>query len=214
MKNISRQKIGLLCALCACVLFWLPIYKVNTYFLFFPLGEKNIHLVPNLLSGIWSLGIVFLIYIRGIISFKTKKTRLCSILINWALFATFLEIFISPTNEKSGYTGVANNVTLLIIAVVFVCILIFGVKEIAKLALLFFIAGSFFSNLVMVSESMGIYGFIALALIITSFYLQGNINIKNLEIETKYLYANSKVESIKLVDCARKEIKPTVSRIR
>ncbi len=213
MKNTTKQKWGLICAFFACVLFWLPIYEINTFFLFFPTGKESIHLIPKFASGLWALVVVFLLYIRGIITFKTKKLRLISILINWALFATFIEIFISPTNKNVGYGGIANNFTMLILTIVFISIVIFSVKEIAKLALLFFLLGSFFSNIMLVSDSMGVWGFITLSFIIVSFYLQGNINMKMLEVETRYLFLNSKSQSIKLIEGTKKEARTTLTKL-
>ncbi len=204
MKNTVKQKIGLLFALCACVLFWLPIYSVRTTFLFFSIEKETINLVPNLASGLWALGIVFLLYVRGIISFKSKKLRLISILVNWSLFSTFLEIILSPI-EKNIQLGIADtNFILLMSAVVFVSILLFGVKEIAKLVLILLILGSFFSHFMIVSESMGSFGFIALAFVIISFYLQGNLDIKVLKIEARYLFGNSKSQTIHIVESAKK----------
>ncbi len=213
MKKSTKEKLGIICAFFACVLFWLPIYEVNTFFLFFPTGKESIHLIPKFASGLWALVVVFLLYIRGIITFKTKKIRLISILINWALFSTFIEIFISPTNKNAGYGGVANNFAILIFSIVFISIIIFSVKEIAKLALLFFLLGSFFSNIMLVSDSMGVWGFVTLSFIIVSFYLQGNINMKTLEVETRYLFLNSKSQNIKLIEDAKKEARITPTKV-
>ncbi len=213
MKSLTKQKIGLVFALCACVLFWLPIHSGQRFVLFIPVGKEQLNLIPNLSSGLASLIIVFLIYIRGIISFKTKKTRLFSILTNWALLATFVEIFISPMGKSPNYDALTENIMLLIFAILFISILLFGVKEIAKIVLLIFIVGSFFSNILLVSESMGTLGFVALALIITSFYLQGNLNVKVLEIETRYLFANSRNQTIKLIDDAQKESKRALTKL-
>ncbi len=214
MKYIRKQKLGLVFALCACILFWLPIYSVNTFFLFFPTGTETISLIPNFASGLFSLVVVFLLYMRGIISFKTKKTRLVSILINWSLLATFFEILVSPVMEGGKQDAFVHNIGLLICAVLFMSILLFGVREIAKIVFLIFILGSFFSNLMVVSESMGVLGFIALALIIISFYLQGNIHIKTLETETRYLFGNTPQQTIHLVDSAKKEARTLASKMR
>lgn len=208
MVTIKKQKLGLICAIVACILFWIPLYQVHTYILFIPVKKETINLLPNLVSGLLSLILIFLIYIRGIISFKSKKLRLASLLINWALLATFLEIVISPFSANPTRDAVLNNFVLLLFCVVFIAILLFGVKEIAKLILLVFILGTFFSNIMLVSDAMGFIGFIALGLVITSFYLQGNINLPVVETEAKYLFAQKK--TVSLIDTAQKQVKSTV----
>ncbi len=189
MKTLQKQKVGLGFAIIACVLFWIPIYSIEEYILFIPIKTGTINILPSLASGLISIVLVFLIYIRGIISFKHKKLRLASILINWALFSTFVELFLFPLERGTRYDALANNLLLIIICAAFVAVLLFGVKEIAKLVLLMFIIGSFFSNFILVSNSMGVLGFLALACIITSFYLQGNISLASLKTETHYLYS-------------------------
>ncbi len=186
LKRVTKQKVGLLFALIACVVFWLPMYTTREYFLFIPLQEKTLNLLPTLASGVFALLIMFLIYIRRIISFKSKRLQFLSFFINWLLFATFVEILISPYTHE-GYSVFMDNAFALVIAGAFVAVMLFGLKEIAKVALLIFIAGSFFSNFITVSQAMGVFGFIALICIITSFYLQGNIQLKNLKDEARYL---------------------------
>jgi len=205
IKRAVKQKIGLFFALVACILFWVPLYEVRTYILFIPIKREYLALLPNLASGLLAIVIIFLIHIRGIISFKSKRLRLASLLINWALFATFLEIIISPLSQNPNHDVLANNLALLLCSVVFIVVLLFGVKEIAKIVLLLFIIGSFFANFILVSNAMGFVGFIALALIITSFYLQGNINIKVLGTEARYLFAQE--HTVNLIDSATREVR-------
>ncbi len=186
LKRVTKQKVGLLFALIACVVFWLPLYTTRQYFLFIPLQEKTLNLLPTLASGVFALLIIFLIYVRKIIVFKSKRLHFISFLINWVLFATFVEILIFPY-AGDGYTVFTDNAFSLVMAGAFVAVILFGLKEIAKIALLIFIAGSFFSNFMTVSQAMGIFGFIALMCIIISFYLQGNIELHTLKDEARYL---------------------------
>ena len=186
MKKARKQVIGLGFTLLACVVFWLPLYKIKTYVLFIPI-KSTLTLVPGLASSVIALVLVFLLYARGIISFKSKRYRLISLLINWAVFATFFEIILFPINTSS-YDFILDNYTLLVSLVAFVSVLLFGLKEIAKVASLAFTNMCFFSNIMVVNNAMGSWGFMALALLIVGFYFQENIQLKTLKDEVHYLY--------------------------
>ena len=188
MKKLTKQRIGLICSFIACMLFWIPLYESKKFFLFIPIKTKGISLLPTLTSGLVALVFVFLLYIRGIIVFKSKKIKAPSMLINWAVFSTFIEILISPYASNLGYTIFQDNGFLLIATIITVVILVCGVKEIAKIALLVFILGSFFSNFMTVSEAMGFLGFVALGFVLVGFYLQQNIKIDGLKNEVEYLF--------------------------
>lgn len=197
MKKLKKQRWGLICSFVACVVFWVPLYQTRKWFLFIPLKVQGISLLPSLASGLIALIFVFLLYIRGIIVFKSKKIKIPSMIINWAVFSTFIEILLSPYATKNGYTIFQDNAMLIIFTVITGAILVCGVKEIAKIVLLLFILGSFFTNLMVVSEAMGFFGFIALGLVLTGCYLQQNIKIEGLKNELEYLFLPHTTNQIK-----------------
>ena len=202
MKKLTKQKWGLLSSLIACIIFWLPLYEVTEWFLFIPVKTTKISLLPSLTSGIIALIFIFLLYVRCIIVFNSKRYQFLSIFINWTVFSTFVEIVISPFVSADGCTIFQDNAFLVISAIIMCVILLCGVKEIAKIVLLIFILSACFSNLMAVSEAMGFLGFVSLAFVLAGFYLQQNIKIDGLKNEVDYLFLSHK-QKIVLV----KEIK-------
>jgi|GEM_PF-2241032 len=69
---------------------------------------------------------------------------------------------------------------MVVAVVACIAVIIFGVKEIAKMAVGVLIILSILARINLVSDAMGFWGFIALILTAVSFYLQENININNL----------------------------------
>lgn len=200
IKIITQENIGLLLMVIACIIFWLPIHKYTeqTGFLIWKTSsEKLLDLKPDLISGSIALIFTFILYLRGIISFNNKISNLISFLINLTLFATILEIFISPYQNANAVKNVFLENTFSIVAsAVCISILIFGVKEIAKIILLIFFIFLFYFNLKLVNDAMGFLGYIQLLLIISSFFLQQNINISQLGMEVKYLFTNQNSKSL------------------
>ncbi len=199
MKKLKKQKWGLICSFIACVLFWVPLYESTKWFLFIPVHSRGISLLPTLTSGIVALIFVFLLYVRGIIVFNSKKIRIPSMLLNWAVFSTFVEILISPYASNSGYTIFQDNAFLFIATIITCVVLVCGVKEIAKIVLLVFIVSSFFNNLMTVSEAMGFCGFVALGFVLVGFYLQQNIKIESLKNEVEYLFLPTHKKEIYII---------------
>ena len=207
MKKLTKQKLGLICSLISCVLFWIPLYESKKWFLFIPLKSRGISLLPSLTSGLVALIFVFLLYVRGIIVFNSKKIKVPSMLLNWAVFSTFVEILISPYASNSGYTIFQDNAFLFILTIITCVILVCGVKEIAKIALLVFIVCSFFNNLMSVSEAMGFYGFVALCFVLAGFYLQQNIKIDGLKNEVEYLFLSTHKKEIYILKGKKIDVK-------
>ncbi len=188
MKKLTKQRWGLIYSFIACVLFWVPLYETREWFLFIPYNTKGLSLLPSLASGLIALVFVFLLYVRGIIVFKSKKIKIPSMILNWAVFSTFIEILISPYASNSGYTIFQDNAILILFTIITGVVLVCGVKEIAKIVVLMFLLGSFFTNLIVVSEAMGFLGFLALGFVIGGFYLQQNITLEGLKNEFEYLF--------------------------
>ena len=102
-KNFIQEIIGLSLALIACVIFWLPIYKyteISGIWFWKTTSEKFLDLKPDLISGGIALFFTLLLYLRGIICFNNKISTLISFLINLTLFATIIQIFISPVQSN------------------------------------------------------------------------------------------------------------------
>lgn len=199
-KFFTLENIGLFLAIIACIIFWLPIHKYteSSGILFWKsTSEKFLDLKPDLISGCIALIFTFILYLRGIISFENKISNLFSFLVNLTLFATIIEIFISPYQSDIAIKNIfLENTLSTVVCAVCIAILLFGVKEIAKLVLLIFFIFMFYFNIKLVNDAMGFLGYIQLLLIISSFFLQQNINLNQLGMEAKYLFINQNSKTL------------------
>ncbi|MCR4790604.1 MAG: hypothetical protein K5839_05940 [Treponemataceae bacterium] len=193
-KIFSPQNIGLFLAFVACIIFWLPIWKydeVHGIWFLKKIHQKTLDLKPGILSGFIALFINFILYVRGILSYKNKWLGLVSFLINLTLTATLIEIFISPGRAEASINPFFQNFYAIIGSAVCLAIIIFGVKEIAKLVLFVFFIANFWANLKLVNDAMGFVGYINLLLVVSSVFLQQNINFPKMGQEFRYLFANN-----------------------
>ena len=119
-KNFFTQEIiGLFLALIACIIFWLPIHKYteSSGILFWKTtSEKFLDLKPDLISGTIALLFTLILYLRGIISFENKISNLFSFLVNLTLFATIIEIFISPYQNSPAIKNIFLENTFSLVA--------------------------------------------------------------------------------------------------
>ena len=202
-KIFTRENIGLMLAVVACIIFWLPIYKyqeIHGFWFFKRISQETLDLKPGLISGFTALFINLILYLRGILSYQKKWLDFVSFLVNLTLFATLIEIFISPTFTTASSIPFLHNTLALCGSVACIVILIFGVKEFAKIALLVFFLSNFFMNLKLVNDAMGFAGYINLLIIVTSFYLQQKIDFATLKTEFKYLFGRGKSSTLTQTD--------------
>lgn len=208
-KFFTQEIIGLFLALIACIIFWLPIHKYteSSGILFWKTtSEKFLDLKPDLISGTIALLFTFILYLRGIIFFENKISNLFSFLVNLTLFATIIEIFISPYQNSPAIKNIfLENTFSLVASSVCIAILIFGVKEIAKIVLLIFFVFMFYFNIKLVNDAMGFLGYIEILLIVSSFFLQQNISLNQLGMEVKYLFTNQNSKPLIISEDLKKE---------
>ncbi len=208
-KFFTREIIGLILAIIACIIFWLPIHKYteSSGILFWKTtSEKFLDLKPDLISGGIALFFTLILYLRGVISFNNKISTLVSFLINLTLFATIIEIFISPYQANPAVKNIfLENTVSLVTSAVCIAILIFGVKEISKIVLLIFFIFMFYFNIKLVNDAMGFLGYFQLLLIVSSLFLQQNINFNQLGMEAKYLFSNQNSKPLTITEKAEKE---------
>lgn len=194
-KIFTPQNIGMVLAVIACVIFWLPIYKyqeVHGFWFMKKVEEKTLDLKPGLISGIIAIILNLILYGRGLVHYKNKWVGLASFLINLTLLATMIEIFVSPSSTSATTNPFLNNIFALVAAAVCLAILIFGVKEIAKFVLIIFFIGVSYMNLKLVNDAMGFLGYVNLVLVLVSAILQENIDLRNMADEFKYLFGGAK----------------------
>lgn len=203
-KFFTREIVGLILAVIACIIFWLPIHKYteSSGILFWKTtSEKFLDLKPDLISGGIALFFTLILYLRGVISFNNKISTLVSFLINLTLFATIIEIFISPYQANPAVKNIfLENTVSLVTSAVCIAILIFGVKEISKIVLLIFFIFMFYFNIKLVNDAMGFLGYFQLLLIISSLFLQQNINFNQLGMEAKYLFSNQNSKPLTITE--------------
>jgi hypothetical protein len=208
-KFFTREIVGLILAVIACIIFWLPIHKYteSSGILFWKTtSEKFLDLKPDLISGGIALFFTLILYLRGVISFNNKISTLVSFLINLTLFATIIEIFISPYQANPAVKNIfLENTFSLVASSVCIAILIFGVKEIAKIVLLIFFVFIFYFNIKLVNDAMGFLGYIEILLIVSSFFLQQNISLNQLGMEVKYLFTNQNSKLLIISEDLKKE---------
>ena len=208
-KFFTRKIVGLILAVIACIIFWLPIHKYteSSGILFWKTtSEKFLDLKPDLISGGIALFFTLILYLRGVISFNNKISTLVSFLINLTLFATIIEIFISPYQANPAVKNIfLENTVSLVTSAVCIAILIFGVKEISKIVLLIFFIFMFYFNIKLVNDAMGFLGYFQLLLIVSSLFLQQNINFNQLGMEAKYLFSNQNSKPLIISEDLKKE---------
>ena len=155
--HLSRQAAGIILTAAACLLFWFPYPYIHRSFLF--KSYKVLSLQPTLISGFFALTLILCLYIRGIFTIKNTTVTFVAFLTNLTLFATIFEIFISPEQNQT----VASTVSPIKAALLSFCAaaILLGVREIAKTVFFLLISGMLFFRLKLVSDAMGIFGYIA-----------------------------------------------------
>ena len=186
LKSISNETVGIILIAITCLIFWFPYSYTEKNFIFNRI--KHISLFPSLVTGFFSLAFTGILYIRGIFSLKKQKFTLLSFLLNLTLFATIFEIFISPEKEPAVLSPVKTAFLAFSAATI-----LFGVRETAKTVFMLMLVGTFFFRLKLVSDAMGIFGYIAFITMISGLYLEESINPEQIKSEWKYLL-NGKME--------------------
>ena len=181
--HLSRQAAGIILTAAACLLFWFPYPYIHRSFLF--KSYKVLSLQPTLISGFFALTLILCLYIRGIFTIKNTTVTFVAFLTNLTLFATIFEIFISPEQNQTA----ASTVSPIKAALLSFCAaaILLGVREIAKTVFFLLISGMLFFRLKLVSDAMGIFGYIAFLSLISGLYLQESINVQNLKNDCNYL---------------------------
>ena len=64
----------------------------------------------------------------------------------------------------------------------------------------------FYFNIKLVNDAMGFLGYLQLLLIVSSFFLQQNINFSQLGMEAKYLFSNQNSKPLTITEKAEKEV--------
>ena len=181
--HLSRQAAGIMLTAAACLLFWFPYPYIHRSFLFN--SYKVLSLRPTLISGFFALMLLLCLYVRGIFTIKSTSLTFAAFLTNLTLFATIFEIFISPEQNHA----VASTVSPMKAALLAFCAaaILLGVREIAKTVFFLLISGMLFFRLKLVSDAMGIFGYITFLALISGLYLQESINVQNLKNDCNYL---------------------------
>lgn len=164
----------------------------GTLFAFFgAAAEKNVKIqqIPDLLSGLFSLGLIFILHLRGILSItyrnrlseedrkKHKPLIVCmnilSIIVHTLFFAMLIKIFLFP--DKGNSTAIARlqqNFSVTFLSAVCITGMILGGTAISKVLIIIFSLTAIFFNVNFVSSTMGLWGFIAIIFAASGFYLE------------------------------------------
>lgn len=200
--HLSRQAAGIILTAAACLLFWFPYPYIHRSFLF--KSYKVLSLRPTLISGFFALTLILCLYIRGIFTIKNTTVTFVAFLTNLTLFATIFEIFISPEQNQT----VASTVSPIKAALLSFCAaaILLGVREIAKTVFFLLISGMLFFRLKLVSDAMGIFGYIAFLSLISGLYLQESINVQNLKNDCNYLINSTPSMTSRLCRPAKRSV--------
>lgn len=176
--------IGLGLAVLTCIIFWMPYSYTEIKYSWFKKKEiiKQIYLLPDLKVGLVSLLLMGILYARRIISFpqENKAFTILSFIINLTLISIYVRICFDPFVPTPEWNALLNNTKILAAIIACIAVIMFGVKEIAKLAVGIVIILSIWSRIDLVSDAMKVWGYIALLLTVISLVLQQNINFGNL----------------------------------
>ncbi len=191
----------------------------GAFFAFFgAVAEKNVKTqqMPDLLSGIFALALIFLLHLRGILNITDneklsekdlKNHRLLivcmdvlSIIVHTLFFAMLIKIFIFPDKGNSAVLArLEQNFTVTVLFAVCITGMLLGGAAISKILMIIFSLAAIFFNVNFVSSTMGIWGFIAIIFAAAGFYLEFCVNgfkKENLMIDLAYI--SGKYEKLEL----------------
>ena len=162
---------------------------------------------PDLVSGVVALCVITILKLRGILSLTnnvhfsqadSKRHKaliilldLISIIVHTLFFTMLVKIFLFPDKGVSSLTEqVQTNIKLLVFTAVCVTAMVVGAASLAKLFMILFVIVSIFLNVNFVSNAIGIWGFVAILMSASGFYLEfchDTFNKKTLLLDAAFL---------------------------
>lgn len=188
---------GLVCIWISAWLFMLPHkMEVNsplfdniwgTFFHLLGISEKRSTVsqqLPDFMSGIISLVLIAILQFRNIISLTTNKKSaprpfvimfdLLNIFVHTLYFSILIKIFLFPNFDDA--SSIIDIMKMDFATALFFAFsaaaMIFGVQAVAKLFFCLLVALGIVKNISIVSDFMGITGFIAILFSVAGFYLE------------------------------------------
>lgn len=176
---------------------------------------------PDLFCGIFSLLFIIILQLRGIFSVIDEKKdiyqkksyellfillNVLSIIIHTLYFSLIIKIFVFPElNQSFVSRDIYRNLVFIIFLACSVTAIILSVQSVAKLVMILLLVFCIVKNISVVSDILGVYGFVAILLSAIGFYLEiysEGINKQKLLIDIKLLACNYDL----LIDSSKEEM--------
>ncbi len=189
-KKIVQILIGLAIGLFACLFLWgtrIITYNSTTYFV----SGK-----PDLVSGVIALVIIAISAWRGLLNFHNehKWISIMVFVIDLTIFATIFSL-ITPQESTTGIKGLfammKKEVFYTVVFTFCITMLVFGMKNLAKLAIFITPILILSKGLSIASDAFDFDGFLVLVGITVCFIMQNSINPSAIKQDISLLYSKS-----------------------
>ena len=181
-SNEGKQIIGLVLGLIGCVICW-----GNHEFGLF--GIHNVNGSPDFTTGLMSILLLGVIYIRGIVDFSNSKFKLPTMLVYITIFATFFALL---CGKKDVFSILFGNAFMIVVSVFCFTMLLFGMRGITKVSIIIAMLLWFCKRMKAIDEALQFNGFLALLFWFSCFYCLENIDVQQLMSDLKLLYGKAK----------------------
>lgn len=151
--------------------------------------------LPDLMSGLIALSLMIILQLRGIFSVTSENSadsseensdsenkhrvlitvlNILSIIVHSLFFSMMIKIFLFPETGETAtiYERMRLNLGITIFTSCAITGMVFGVPSLSKFFLVLLFAVGVFKNISVVSNIMGVAGFVAVLLSILGFYLE------------------------------------------
>ena len=181
-SNEGKQIIGLVLGVIGCVICW-----GNNRFGF--LGLRYVDGSPNFTTGLMSILLLGVIYIRGIVDFSNSKFKLPTMLVYITIFATFFALL---CGKKDVFSILFGNTFMVVVSVFCFTMLLFGMRGITKVSIIIAMLLWFYDRMKPINKAFGYSGFLVLLFWFSCFYCLENIDVQQLMSDLKLLYGKAK----------------------
>lgn len=181
-SNEGKQIIGLVLGLIGCVICW-----ENHRFGF--LGIHNVNGSPDFTTGLMSILLLGVIYVRGIVDFSNSKYKLPTMLVYIAIFATFFALL---CGKDDVFSILFKDTFMTIVSVFCLTMLLFGMRGMSKVAIIIAMLLWVCNSMEAINKALGYKGFLALLFWFSCFYFLENINVNQLMSDLKLVYGKAK----------------------
>lgn len=153
--------------------------------------KESVSGLPDLPTGLYGLFLFAILWIRGLFDFqgKNKYLKIICIVVDITIFATLFALIIGA--DGTFFDDMFEDIGLACFTVFFLTMILFGMKSLAKIVAVLGILAYVGWQMDIISECMGVMGFIGLIFLLVALYFQESINLKELKRDLILIYSKS-----------------------